>query len=551
MRFINDKLEYKTYNLTLKKMADSVIFPDEITNWTPASDDRILFSDTSAWWETKDAEISQLPMPDSVITALNLKENLSNKSTNTNLWNSNTLYPTQWAVKSYVDAQVATATIPDATNSVKGKIKLAWDLAGTADLPTVPALWNKTDKTTTVNWKALSSNITLNTDDIWEWANNKYDKTVILTPWNDINITWTYPNFTINSTAKWHIIQSNWVDENDRWKLNFKDGFILTDNPSNNSTDVDLGFTQIPEYSTSNITENRTLDWNDATLNDVINTLWTLADDIENAAIVAWFGMQKSTYDPNNKNKEVAFNDEVVHISWNETIWWIKTFSSFPITPSLSPATDYEIANKKYIDDLLSWKVDKITWKWLSTEDYTTTEKNKLSWIAIWAQVNTVISVAWKTGAVTLVKWDVGLWNVDNTSDVNKPVSTATQTALNWKANLSWWNTFSWNQTFSSAIIGSINGNSNTATTLQTARTIQTNLASTSSASFNGSANITPWVTGTLPIWNGWTWRTDWRIANVLNHRDSWALSFWTWTQAQYNAIWTKDSTRIYIITDA
>lgn len=36
-----------------------------------------------------------------------------------------------------------------------------------------------------------------------------------------------------------------------------------------------------------------------------------------------------------------------------------------------------------------------------------------------------VSSVAGKVGAVTLVKGDVGLGNVDNTSDVNKPVSTA------------------------------------------------------------------------------------------------------------------------------
>jgi hypothetical protein len=35
----------------------------------------------------------------------------------------------------------------------------------------------------------------------------------------------------------------------------------------------------------------------------------------------------------------------------------------------------------------------------------------------------------------TLTKADVGLGNVDNTSDVNKPVSTATQTALNLKLN--------------------------------------------------------------------------------------------------------------------
>ena len=47
------------------------------------------------------------------------------------------------------------------------------------------------------------------------------------------------------------------------------------------------------------------------------------------------------------------------------------------------------------------------------------------------------------------------------------------------------------------------------AATLTTSRTIQTNLASTSSASFNGSANITPGVTGTLPIANGGTGATD------------------------------------------
>ena len=46
-----------------------------------------------------------------------------------------------------------------------------------------------------------------------------------------------------------------------------------------------------------------------------------------------------------------------------------------------------------------------------------------------------VDSVAGKTGVVTLVKSDVGLGNVDNTSDLNKPISTATQTALNTKVD--------------------------------------------------------------------------------------------------------------------
>ena len=44
-----------------------------------------------------------------------------------------------------------------------------------------------------------------------------------------------------------------------------------------------------------------------------------------------------------------------------------------------------------------------------------------------------VSSVAGRTGNVVLNKNDVGLNNVDNTSDLNKPISTATQTALDTK----------------------------------------------------------------------------------------------------------------------
>jgi len=56
--------------------------------------------------------------------------------------------------------------------------------------------------------------------------------------------------------------------------------------------------------------------------------------------------------------------------------------------------------------------------------------------------------------------------------------------------------------------ITTITGNAGTATALQTARTVQTNLGSTASASFDGSANITPGVTGTLPVGNGGTGAT-------------------------------------------
>lgn len=51
-------------------------------------------------------------------------------------------------------------------------------------------------------------------------------------------------------------------------------------------------------------------------------------------------------------------------------------------------------------------------------------------------------------------------------------------------------------------------GNANTATKLATARAITANLASSTAGSFDGSANITVGVTGTLPIANGGTGAT-------------------------------------------
>jgi hypothetical protein len=59
-----------------------------------------------------------------------------------------------------------------------------------------------------------------------------------------------------------------------------------------------------------------------------------------------------------------------------------------------------------------------------------TTKKISIAQIKSEAPVQ---SVASKTGSVTLVKGDVGLGNVDNTADADKPISSATQSALNAK----------------------------------------------------------------------------------------------------------------------
>jgi hypothetical protein len=57
------------------------------------------------------------------------------------------------------------------------------------------------------------------------------------------------------------------------------------------------------------------------------------------------------------------------------------------------------------------------------------------NWIELLTPAPPVQTVNGYTGSITLAKADVGLGDAENTSDANKPISAATQTALNLKAN--------------------------------------------------------------------------------------------------------------------
>jgi len=72
------------------------------------------------------------------------------------------------------------------------------------------------------------------------------------------------------------------------------------------------------------------------------------------------------------------------------------------------------------IDGISDWKVGD----WIISDG--------IAWSKV-DNTDQVMSVAGKQGNVILVKADVGLGNVDNTSDADKPISTATQAALNAK----------------------------------------------------------------------------------------------------------------------
>lgn len=151
-----------------------------------------------------------------------------------------------------------------------------------------------------------------------------------------------------------------------------------------------------------------------------------------------------------------------VKISGDQTIAGTKTFSSPPVVPT--PTSSSHAANKNYVDTVMAAKEPSIaiglatqyyrgdkTWQTLDKTAVglgnvdNTSDASKPVSAAQQAALNlkeNVIAVGTtaqyyrgdKTWA-TLDKAAVGLSNVDNTSDANKPVSSAMQTALNGKEN--------------------------------------------------------------------------------------------------------------------
>ena len=127
-------------------------------------------------------------------TTLVTKENASNKSLNIATDGaSDVKYPSVKSVKTYVDAQIAGATIADADANTKGKIQLAGDLGGSAAAPTVPGLAlkaNTSDVNTSLSTKVDKvSGKDLSTND---YTTAEKDKLAAITGTNtgdQVNIT--------------------------------------------------------------------------------------------------------------------------------------------------------------------------------------------------------------------------------------------------------------------------------------------------------------------------------------------------------------------------
>jgi len=112
------------------------------------------------------------------------------------------------------------------------------------------------------------------------------------------------------------------------------------------------------------------------------------------------------------------------------------------------------------------------------------------------------------------------LWNVDNTTDLLKPISTATQNALNNKqvawTYASWTWSANWTNTGDQT---TISWNSWTATALQTARTINW-VAFNWTTNITVPSNIAPWIAWNVLTsnWGVWTSATPgWWVSEIFD----------------------------------
>jgi hypothetical protein len=175
-------------------------------------------------------------------------------------------------------------------------------------------------------------------------------------------------------------------------------------------------------------------------------------------------------------------------------VWDANTNSPvIPAATTINKGWYYKVsvAGATTVDTINDWKIGD----WIVS--------NGATWDKV-DNTDSVSSVAGRTGAVVLTKSDVGLANVDNTSDAAKPVSTAQQTALDLKANLA-------SPTFTGTVsgitksmvgLGSVDNTSDAAKPVSTATQIALNAKADASTLSTLSTNIGATDTNFVTVFN-------------------------------------------------
>ncbi len=286
-----------------------------------------------------------------------------------------------------------------------------------------------------VAWKTWD--VLLNKVDVWLWdIDNTADadkpvsdstKTVLDTKITDAPADWNQyarkdASWTqVEAVSWWHTIEDEWVALNQRTNLNFVWNAVTVTDDSENDTStvtIDVSWEPLPEYTVTNVTEDRVIDVNNYTSDEIWDLLWTLIWDINSGLVwPAW-------------PQWVIWNwiESVVLFS---TVWLVKTYR---VTFTDSTTFDYEVSDWEVWNNWEWVPIWWTAWQILAKIDWT---DFNTEWVEdAWWNVD---SVNWETWAVTLTTWDL-IEDTDKnyTTDAEKVVIWNTSGVNTWDQDLSW-----------------------------------------------------------------------------------------------------------------
>ena len=341
-------------------------------------------------------------------TALALKANSADMTTALALKANAANVTTALSVKAdtaYVLYKVAAATIADADANTKGKIQLAGDLAGTAAAPTVPGLALKLD----ANQKGVANGVaSLNAQGIIPTSQ--------LPPvtLSSTNVVGSDADMTALSSATVGSIAV---------RTDVNKNFVLSNLPASNLANwIELLTPAAPVQAVNGYTGSVNLAKSDVGLSNVDNTS-DVSKPVSNPTQAA-LNLKLDANKVGAASGVASLNalgkiptDQIPAISFSS----VKVLNSQADMLALSTAVIGSVVIRTDVN-----------------KNYVLAAANPAvlaNWIELLTPAPPVQTVNGMSGNISLAKSDLGLGNADNTSDANKPISTATQTALDLKAN--------------------------------------------------------------------------------------------------------------------
>ena len=392
------------------------------------------------------------------VPGLALKENLNNKSINVTIdAASDTKYPSVKSVKTYVDAQVAGATIADATSSVKGKILLAGDLGGTATAPTVPGLTLKLD----ANQKGVPNGVaSLNAQGI--------------IPSSQLPPVTLSSTSVVGSDAAMTALSSATVGSI-AVRTDVNKNYVLSALPASTLGNwIELLTPAAPVQAVNGYTGSVNLTKSDLGLSDVNNTSdinkpvssatqtaldlkanstdvnTALATKISTTDAIAALALKANSTDVNTAlGTKISTADATAALALKldaNKVGAVSGVASLDASgkvptdqiPAISFSSVKVLKSEAEMLALSTAVVGSVVIRTDESKNYVLAQANPAvlaNWIQLLTPAAPVQTVNGKTGTISISATDLGLGNVQNTSDANKPVSSATQTELDKKVD--------------------------------------------------------------------------------------------------------------------